>query len=1371
LKTKDTELSGRIDKLTPPKCIPPGGDKLQFNGTNWLCVCVNSWTGATCEVPPSPPPPPPSPPPNCLQIQAPVRGFMGDCEQDMTHGSSCTFTCEDGYYIDGNTTCSFGNVFVGICKPKPVLWARFDDPTHVGKDYSELAIDMEATGDGVKYEYDDERGGVLRVTNCDHLQSSSYAASYPRGSSSYTYAFWFKVNISSINTAYNQGWGPAGFGVSSRCGQKTVAGIGIAALSRPGKLNTGHWCDDMFGGAGSNDDSLGSNVADGTWHHVTVTYDGATGIEAIYEDFAQLAWRNQGFLNIQPGKVYIGDTSQLLIGLVADDVKCVLSPGGLIDDFVLFNRALSHDEIATMGDIPSPPPSPPPSLPWARQQKLTASDGAVGDYFGYSVSVSGDYAVVGARDDDNGSGSGSAYVFVRSGATWTQQQKLAATDGAASDYFGWSVSIAGDYAIVGAYGNDDKGSNSGSAYVFVRSGMTWTQQQKFMASDGAAGDHFGFFVSISGDYAVVGAPGAGSNQGSVYVFVRSEMTWTQQQKLTATDGAASDYFGWSVSVSGDYAVVGARDDDNGSGSGSAYVFVRSGATWTQQQKLTATDGAWDDRFGHSVSISGDYAVVGAFNDGDKGSYSGSAYVFVRSGVMWTQQQKLTASDGAAIDRFGRIVSISGDYAVIGAYSKNSETGSAYMFVRSGVTWTQQIKLTASDGAAGDYFGASVSVSGDYVIVGAYGDDDKGSISGSAYVFALSSVPAIPSFASDGSSLRQAIDNCVIANATGNCDCSSSAVDCKEGNDVPIALWNVSQVTNMADVFAYTEAFNADISAWNTAKVTNMGGAFRDATAFNADISAWNTAAVTNMRATFYNAAAFNADISGWNIAAVTDMGYTFYNAAAFTADISAWNTVKVTNMFAMFYNAAAFNADITAWNTAAVMATTIMFKGATAFHARFVCDDVDDGPPSSCVVGNDCDASEPPADGSGGDCTDSLASGSTCQPTCDDGYVVSGVTACVQGTLHAAACDTPPLPKSQGDNFVCAVRGGVLYCWGRNLRGNLGVGDFVDRSAPTAVTSTTFGSRSIRVLGVGGFHACVLLNDNTVQCWGYNADGQLGLGDDRSDKTTPVNVANFGSGRVVKSIALGLYHTCAILDDGSVKCWGSNYHGELGIGTTDDTGVPTAVDLGSGRSAKTLVCSGYVSCAILDDESLKCWGNNEHGGLGDGTTTERRTPVALPSFSPVGVKDLSAGGSSCVLLNDNTVQCWGYNADGQLGLGDDRSDKTTPVNVANFGSGRVVKSIALGLYHTCAILDDGSVKCWGRNSAGQLGIGTTDGTGVPTAVDLGSGRSALALSLGGYLSCAALDDGSIKCWGWNPQGQVGDGTKTDRNTPTTVIFP
>jgi len=267
-----------------------------------------------------------------------------------------------------------------------------------------------------------------------------------------------------------------------------------------------------------------------------------------------------------------------------------------------------------------------------------------------------------------------------------EQQKITASDGASDDYFGYSVSISGDTAIVGAYGNDDKGSYSGSAYVFVRSGTTWTEQQKLTASDGAAYDIFGESVSISGDTAIVGArhdDDKGSSSGSAYVFVRSGTTWTEQQKLTASDGASSDWFGWSVSISGDTAIVGAYlDDDKGSASGSAYVFVRSGTTWTEQQKLTASDGASSDYFGRSVSISGDTAIVGAYQDDDKGSASGSAYVFLRSGTTWTEQQKLTASDGGSVDHFGYSVSISGDTAIVGAYrddDKGSYSGSAYVF--------------------------------------------------------------------------------------------------------------------------------------------------------------------------------------------------------------------------------------------------------------------------------------------------------------------------------------------------------------------------------------------------------------------------------------------------------------------------------------------------------------------------------------------------------------------------------------------------------------------------------------------------------------------------------------------------------------------
>ncbi|MFC2041905.1 FG-GAP repeat protein, partial [Chloroflexota bacterium] len=317
--------------------------------------------------------------------------------------------------------------------------------------------------------------------------------------------------------------------------------------------------------------------------------------------------------------------------------------------------------------------------------KLTAGDGSVEDWFGLSLAISGDTAVVGAyRDDDNGSDSGSAYVFVRSGTSWTQQAKLTASDGAGDDWFGSSVAISGDTAVVGAFYDDDNGADSGSAYVFVRSGTNWTQQAKLTASDGAAEDLFGSSVAISGDTAVVGADGNddngdddnGADSGSAYVFVRSGSTWTQQAKLTASDGSEEDSFGRSVAISGDTAVVGAyRDDDNGSDSGSAYVFVRIiGSTWTQQAKLTASDGAADDRFGLSVGISGDTTVVGAYGDDDNGSESGSAYVFVRSGGTWTPHAKLTASDGAASDWFGLYVAINEDTAVVGAY-RDDDNGS------------------------------------------------------------------------------------------------------------------------------------------------------------------------------------------------------------------------------------------------------------------------------------------------------------------------------------------------------------------------------------------------------------------------------------------------------------------------------------------------------------------------------------------------------------------------------------------------------------------------------------------------------------------------------------------------------------------------
>ena len=376
---------------------------------------------------------------------------------------------------------------------------------------------------------------------------------------------------------------------------------------------------------------------------------------------------------------------------------------------------------------------------WRQIEKFLATDGAGNDMFGFSVSISGDTALIGELGDAGYRGA--AYVFTHTGANWTLQQKLVASDGEAGDWFGVAVSIDGDTVLIGAQWDDDNGGHSGSAYVFHRTGTIWTQEAKLLASDGEAGDHFGQSVSLSGGNALIGAyydDDKGVDSGSAYVFTRYGTTWTQEAKLLASDGAAGDTFGNRVSIAGNTAIIGApMDDDNGENSGSVYVFTYTGSTWTQQQKILATDGAPGDLFGFSVSIDGNTALIGAFYNDNNGVNSGSAYVFTRIGTSWVQQQKLIASDGKASDNFGYSVSLAGDTALIGAHGVDDnghDSGSAYVFTRTGTTWTQEAKLLASDGAAEDWFGVDVSLSGHTALIGAPLDDDNGYNSGSAYVF-------------------------------------------------------------------------------------------------------------------------------------------------------------------------------------------------------------------------------------------------------------------------------------------------------------------------------------------------------------------------------------------------------------------------------------------------------------------------------------------------------------------------------------------------------------------------------------------------------------------------------------------------------------
>jgi uncharacterized protein (TIGR03437 family) len=390
------------------------------------------------------------------------------------------------------------------------------------------------------------------------------------------------------------------------------------------------------------------------------------------------------------------------------------------------------------------------------QQKLFANDGAANDSFGAAVALDGDTLAVGAPNDTVGSNAeqGAVYVFTRNGAVWTFQQKLTANDGAAKDFFGNAVALSGDTVVVGAKGDDNGGiANQGSAYVFTRSGTTWTQQQRLTPNDGAAEDTFGYAVALDGDTLAVGAPndtvGSNAYQGSAYIFTRNGASWTQQQKLTANDGAESDLFGFAVALSGNTVAVGVPNDAIGANgrTGSVCVFTRSGATWTQQPKLTSNDGGAGDLFGVALALDGDTLVAGARGDTiGANDEQGSAYVFTRHGTVWTQQQKLTAGDGAARDFFGAAVAVSGDTLVVGALydtiGANGNQGSAYVYTFIG-SWVPQQKLAASDGGASDYFGTAVALDGATVVVGADNDTIGQSFGqGSAYVFVSPPCPAL-----------------------------------------------------------------------------------------------------------------------------------------------------------------------------------------------------------------------------------------------------------------------------------------------------------------------------------------------------------------------------------------------------------------------------------------------------------------------------------------------------------------------------------------------------------------------------------------------------------------------------------------------------
>ncbi|MGD2109488.1 MAG: FG-GAP repeat protein, partial [Phycisphaerae bacterium] len=391
------------------------------------------------------------------------------------------------------------------------------------------------------------------------------------------------------------------------------------------------------------------------------------------------------------------------------------------------------------------------------EQKLTASDMAANGRFAVAVSVSGNVALIGASREDCWAGErcGSAYVFRFNGTSWVEEQKLTASDAAADDRFGGRVSISGDVAVVGVIRDGcAAGDFCGSAYVYRFDGSSWFEEQKLTASDAAPDDAFGYSVSVSEDTVLVGAlwddcP-AGLGCGSAYVYRFNGWSWVEEQKLIATGAEAAYHLGGFVSLDGNVAVLGARTVDRAAGNncGSAYVFRFDGLTWVEEQKLIASDAESGDSFGFAVSVSGDTALVGAYmDDCAAASYCGSVYVFRFNGTSWFEEQKLTASDAAYEDVFGAAVSVSGDTAVIGAFGDDcpasSVCGAAYVFRFNRTSWVETQKLSTTDTRTEDLFGASVSVSGDTAVVAAPARPcAAGTRCGAAYVFSCLTAPKV-----------------------------------------------------------------------------------------------------------------------------------------------------------------------------------------------------------------------------------------------------------------------------------------------------------------------------------------------------------------------------------------------------------------------------------------------------------------------------------------------------------------------------------------------------------------------------------------------------------------------------------------------------
>ncbi|HRW04968.1 MAG TPA: hypothetical protein P5121_07730 [Caldilineaceae bacterium] len=347
-----------------------------------------------------------------------------------------------------------------------------------------------------------------------------------------------------------------------------------------------------------------------------------------------------------------------------------------------------------------------------------------------------------------------------------------------------------------------------------------------------------------------------------------------------------------------------------------------------------------------------------------------------------------------------------------------------------------------------------------------------------------------------------------------------------------------------------------------------------------------------------------------------------------------------------------------------------------------------------------------------------------------------------------------------GGYFTCILTtAGGVRCWGDNHFGQLGNGTKVIFShIPVNVVDL---STDIRAISAGIYHVCALTNEGSVKCWGKNVSGQLGNGT-YEDSSVPVDVIGLTN---VTAISAGSSHTCALTTKGGIQCWGNGLYGKLGNGERLSSSSPTEV-IKLSTGIRAIAAGGSHTCALTTEGGVKCWGYNFHGEVGDGTHIDQDIPVDVTALT-TGALAIAVGTHHSCALTMQGIKCWGYNQHGQLGDGS-QTNRTTPINVVDFTEGGEV--IVAGGFHTCAVTTTGGVKCWGENGVGELGDGTQTSRLTPTDVtDLSSDVN--VITTGVSHTCVLMTNGLAKCWGYNIYGEVGDGTRQIRSTPVDLTLP